>query len=405
MRILYLSQYFPPEMGAPAARVHELSREWAALGHDVTVLTGFPHHPTGVIPEAYRGQWLRREVVDGVRVLRAPIYAAANKGVLRRSLSYGSYALSASLLGPLLAERPDVLIATSPQFLTGLAGLWLSTALRVPFVFEVRDLWPRSIVEVGALAAGSPAVRALEALERLLYRRADHIVVVSPAFAPEIEKHGIPRDRISVVTNGVDLGLFSPRDKAQARRALRLPEGFVASYVGTHGMAHGLGTLLEAAARLKGRARFLLVGEGAEKAALKDRAHAMGLDDVIFWDQRPRDEVAQVLAASDVCLVLLKGAPLFKTVIPSKLFEILGAGRPILTNVDGEARRLAEASGAGRFCPPDDAEALAAALDALARDPAELDRMGQRGRAWVAERYSRPALARQYLDVLQKVIR
>lgn len=408
MRILYVSQYFPPEMGAPAARVSELARAWAGLGHEVQVLTGFPNHPTGVIPPGYRGEWTRRErppELGGVEVLRVPIHAAANRGLFRRALNYGSFALSSGLVGPLLAKRPDVLVATSPQILTAVSGAWLATLLRVPFVFEVRDLWPKSIVAVGALPAGSPAVKALALVERALYARADRIVAVTESFVDEIAAMGVRREKIQVVTNGVDLDLFRPRDRAQARRALGLPaEGFLASYVGTHGMAHGLATLLDAAALLRKRggaaaqATVLLVGEGAEKAALAARAREHGLDRVLFWDQRPREEVAQVLAASDACLVLLRDDPLFRTVLPSKMFECMGAARAMVSTVDGEARALLERAGAGLFVPPGDAAALAEALARLAADPSPLDPMGRSGRAHVEAFYSRPALARRYLD-------
>ena len=404
MRILYLSQYFPPEMGAPAARVFELSREWARLGHDVTVLTGFPHHPTGVVPEAYRGQFLRREVVAGIRVIRAPLYATANRGRLRRSLSYASFAAGASLLGGLLVERPEVLIASSPQLLTGLAGLWLAGLFRVPLVLEIRDLWPRSIVEVGALAAGSPAVRALERLEGLLYRRADRIVAVSEAFLDHIALHGGARGKLRVVRNGVDLELFRPRPKLAARRALGLPEsGFLASYVGTHGMAHGLTTLLEAA-QLAPQLQFLCVGEGAEKPRLLETSARLGLRNVTFWDQRPREDVAQILAASDACIVMLKGTPLFRDVIPSKLFEIMGAARPVVLLLEGISRRLVEEAGFGLLVPPEDAQALARTLLQAALQPEALEALGRSGRAYAEAHCSRPALARAYLDLLAEVV-
>ncbi|HWE28695.1 MAG TPA: glycosyltransferase family 4 protein, partial [Polyangia bacterium] len=393
-------------MGAPSARVYELSREWARLGHDVTVLTGFPNHPTGIVPEAYRGQWLRRETVDGIHVVRTPIYVAANKGLFRRSANYFSFSLSASVVGPWLIERPDVVIATSPQILVGIAGAWLSTVKGVPFVFDVRDLWPRSIVEVGAMRAESPIVKALELLERSLYRRAHHIVVVTHSFVDEIAAHGIPRERISVVTNGVDLDLFRPRPSAAARRALGLPmNGVLVSYIGTHGLAHGLDTALDAAALLAGEPiHFLFVGEGAEKAALQKRANERGLTNVIFWNQRPRTEIAEILAASDVCLVLLRNLPLFRTVLPSKLFEIMGAGRPILSTVDGEARTVLEDAGAGVFVPPEDPQQLAQAIRQLAADPERRSQLGAAGLRHVEAHYSRPALAQSYLKVLEDVI-
>jgi glycosyltransferase involved in cell wall biosynthesis len=404
MKILYLSQYFPPEMGAPSARVHELSREWVRLGHEVTVLTGFPNHPTGVIPPAYRGQLIRREMVDGISVVRTPIYAAANKGFGRRVLNYVSYSVSASLFGPLLTARPDVVIATSPQLLTAVAGLWISAVQRVPFVFEVRDLWPQSIVEVGAMKAGSVAVRALELMERFLYRRADHIVPVTSSFVEAIAAHGVARSKMSIVTNGVDLDLFQVRARDEARRSLGLPPGFLVTYIGTHGMAHGLGTALDAAKLVAGGGiSFLLVGEGAEKAALEKRAAAEGIGNVSFLHQQPRDRVAALIAASDVCLVLLRDRPLFRSVIPSKIFEFMGCGRAIVSTVDGESRAIVENAGAGVFSPPEDAALLADTLRRLSRSPDELTRMGRSGRSYVEDNYSRPALAARYLERLTEI--
>lgn len=406
MRILYVSQYFPPEMGAPAARVFELSREWVRLGHQVTVLTGFPNHPTGMIPPEYRGQWLRHEIVDGIRLLRVPIYAAANQGFAKRIANYLSFGVSASLVGPWVAERPDVVLATSPQFLTAVAGYWLSRVYRVPFVFEVRDLWPKSIVAVGAMAASSPAVKALEQVERFLYRAATHIVTVTESFVEEIARHGIERSKMSVITNGVDLELFQPGDRKAARERLGLPPGLLATYVGTHGMAHGLGLILDAAPRLADDGvTFLLVGEGAEKAELRARAARAGIGSVLFWDQRPRAELAQVYAAADVCLVLLRKQPLFTTVIPSKIFEFMGAGRAIHTTVDGESRAIIERAGAGVFSPPEDVEAFVATLRSLLADPARLATLGRSGRAYAEANYSRPVLAARYADLLAGLLR
>lgn len=408
MKILYVSQYYPPEMGAPASRVSQLARAWAADGHDVTVLTGFPNHPTGVIPPEYRGwPYIRREDDHGVKVVRTPIYAAANKGLVKRSLNYVSYAASASLLGPLLTSRPDVVIATSPQFLTAVAGYELAKLKRVPFVFEVRDLWPRSIVEVGAMKADSPVVKGLEAAELFLYRHADRIVVVTDSFVDEIAARGIPRERLSVVKNGVDLGMFSPGPRDESIRVrLGLSGKFVAAYVGTHGMAHGLATMLDAAKLLKDddRFRLLLIGEGADKAALKERAAREGLSNVLFLDQQPHKEIPALLRAADATLVLLKAKDLFKTVIPSKIFEFMGVARPIVIGVDGEARRIVEDAGSGLFVPPESGEDLAAALRMLASDPDACERMGVKGRAYVEAHFSRAALARKYLDILGEVV-
>lgn len=406
MKILYVSQYFPPEMGAPAARVFELSREWVRLGHQVSVLTGFPNHPTGVVPPEYRGEWLRREVIEGIRVLRVPIYAAANKGFLKRVANYVSFGASASVVGPWMAEKPDIVVATSPQFLTAVAGYWLSRIYRVPFVFEVRDLWPRSIVAVGAMSATSPVVKLLERIELFLYQNATHLVVVTESFVGEIVQRGIDRRKISVVTNGVDLDLFRPGSRETARAELGLSKGFLAAYIGTHGMAHGLGMILDAAPTLApDGVTFLLVGEGAEKDALRKRAASEKLSNVMFWDQRPRETIAKIYAAADVCLVLLRKKDLFTTVIPSKIFEFMGAGRGIHTTVDGESRRIIERAGAGVYSPPEDVGAFIDTLRALSANPGRLDELGQNGRQYAEANYSRPALAASYAGLLSDLLR
>ena len=310
------------------------------------------------------------------------------------------------MLGPVLARRPDVLIATSPQFLVGVAGLWLSKLLRVPFVFEVRDLWPASIVAVGALPAGSAPVRALEVLEKTLYRAADRIVAVTDSFVDEIASRGVDAGKIRVVKNGVDLAAFRPMPKENEVRArLGLQGKFVATYVGTHGMAHGLGTILDAAERLKpnDRFRFLLVGEGAEKAKLKALAHERGLTNVIFLDQQPRETIPAHIAASDVCLVLLRAHGLFKTVLPSKIFEFWGCARPVVLGVEGEARKLVEDAGAGVVFAPEDATGLVEALERLAEAPERVIALGDAGRRYVETNFSRTALARKYLEILREV--
>lgn len=414
MRILYVSQYYPPEMGAPSSRVSQMARAWASEGHDVAVLTGFPNHPTGVVPPEYRGwPYARREDDHGVTVLRTPIYAAANKGFAKRVANYVSFAGSAATVGLALSRlwsgKPDVVIGTSPQFLTAVAASAIAKAHRVPFVFEVRDLWPRSIVEVGAMPADSAAVKALYLMESALYRDADRIVAVTDSFVDEIAAKGIPREKIVVVKNGVDLDMFRPGPKnPELREKLGLSGKFVAAYVGTHGLAHGLGTILDAAALLKARGdstvQFLLIGEGADKAALVERAGREGLTNVTFLGQQPHAAIPELLRAADATLVLLKGKDLFKTVIPSKIFEFMGVARPIVLGVDGEARGLVEASGGGVFCPPESAADLVEKLQELQADPARCERMGQSGRKYVERHFSRAALARDYLAHLDALL-
>jgi glycosyltransferase involved in cell wall biosynthesis len=406
MRILFLSQYFPPEPGAPAARVSELARAWARAGHDVTVLTAMPNHPTGVVPPEYRGRALARERWEGVDVVRTWIYAAPNKGRVRRSLAYASYAASATLWGQMHTRAPDVVVATSPQLLCACAGAVAARAHGAPFVFEVRDLWPESIVAVGALPAGHPVVRGLTAVEEGLYRAARAVVVVTDAFRARLVERGVPADKIHVVKNGVDLGRFVPLPRGTPLRAtLGWQDKFVIGYVGTHGMAHGLDAVLDVAKRMAGdpRLRFLFVGEGAERARLEERARTEGIANARFLGVVPRDRMNEVYATLDLALVTLRRTELFTTVIPSKIFEIAAMERPMLVSVDGEARAIVEASGGGAFVPPEDVEAMSEAIARAASDDAWRERAGRAGRRYVVAEFDREVLARRYLDVLARI--
>jgi colanic acid biosynthesis glycosyl transferase WcaI len=403
VRILYVSQYFPPEMGAPAARVHELSREWVRLGHQVTVLTAFAHHPTGVKAPRDRRVLTRREEVDGIDVVRTYVYATANKGTVRRMASYASFMLSALTVGRLRVRRPDVVIATSPQLLCGVAGCGLARTLGAPFVFEVRDLWPESILAVEALRE-SALIRGLKGVARFLYTRCDQIVTVGEGYSQGIQsRYGIPPGKIAIVRNGIDAGLFvpSPRDN-ELRREYGWGDRFVTMYVGTHGMAHGLHHVLAAAKELRDDPDklFVLVGEGAEKDNLRRLAAEWALPNVQFIDQQPKARVPLFYAACDLGLVTLRDTPLFQEVLPSKIFEYLGMERPVLLNVAGEARRVVEEAGAGAYVPADDPAAIVTAVRRLSGQKELLAEMGRRGRRHVLEHFDRRALARQYLDVL-----
>ncbi|HYE99751.1 MAG TPA: glycosyltransferase family 4 protein [Planctomycetota bacterium] len=404
MRILYLSQYFPPEMGAPSARVHELSREWVRLGHEVTVVTGFPHHPTGVKAPEDRRRLFRRERVDGIDVVRTYVYAAPNRGTLKRMVSYASFMASAVALGGPRIRKPDVVVGTSPQLLCAVAARTIARAWAAPFVFEVRDLWPESILAVEAMRENA-VVRALKAVARSLYEGSDRIVTVGEGYRQGIhQRYGIPLSKMDVVPNGIDTSLFTPgpRDN-EVRRERGWGDRFVALYLGTLGMAHGLETLLEASKLLSDDRRFHLVfvGEGAEKDALKRRAAELALGNVEFVDQQPKARVPLWYAACDLGIVSLRNTPLFQEVLPSKIFEYLGMERPLALAVGGEARRLVEAAGAGEYVPPGDPAALAAAIRRLAAEPARLAEMGRRGRAHVLAHYDRRALAARYAGILR----
>lgn len=405
MKILYLSQYYPPEMGAPAARVSAMARRWAAFGHQVTVLTAFPNHPTGVIPERYRHLYRLEEDDHGVRVRRCFIYPAPNRGVFLRSACYASFAATSAVEGYLVRERPDVVLATSPQLLVALSGWAVSRLKGVPLVVEIRDLWPDSIAAVGALRADSLAMRALRIAERFVYRQADLVVSVTDSFVEHLRRNGARR--VAVIMNGADPGLFRPiEDTAALRERFALGDRFVACVAGTLGLAHGLETVLDAAEALRDDPRFLfwMVGEGARRAELEREARRRLLENVRFQGQVEREEVPNILAAVDAALVLLKPDPLFESVLPSKMFEAMAAGRPVVLGVSGEAKRLLEDSGAGIAIPPGDGRALVEAVRRLASYPAEAAAMGRRGREFVLARHSHDILARRYLEELERLL-
>jgi glycosyltransferase involved in cell wall biosynthesis len=411
MKILYVSQYFPPEMGAPAARAAELSRLWSEDGHEVTVLTGFPNHPTGIVPFEYRRNLrhlVAHESANGVNVVRTWLLPFPNRKAHERILNYSSFCISAAITGVFL-EQPDVVIATSPQLLVGLSGWCLARSKRVPFIFEVRDLWPESLVAVGIGSSNSALHRGLAKIAGFLYRNCDRIVVVTPAFRDYLVKHWrVAEEKIQVVENGVDASLFAKREGDRAlKRALGLEEKFVVSYIGTIGNAHGLDTLVDAATLLRDSAtniRFLLVGEGAEKERIASLVRTRGLTNVKVMDEQPREMIPSYVSISDVCLVLLKKSELFKTVLPTKMLEFMSCARPVILGVDGHARSVLERAQAGIFIQPENPVELAQAAMRLAGDAELRGWLGRNGRQHVLQYFSRRQTAKVYLDVLRDVV-
>jgi glycosyltransferase involved in cell wall biosynthesis len=367
----------------------------------VTVITGVPNFPSGRIHAGYRNRLWQQETMDGVRVIRVRTYVTANEGFLKRTLDYLSFMVTGGLAG-LFVKRPDVIVATSPQFFCALGGGLLALARRRPWVFELRDLWPDSITAVGAMRE-STAIRLLRRLEYWLYRRATRIVSVTQSFKEILVGNGIPAEKIALVPNGVDPEAFTPGPKpAELERRLGLEGRFVAAYVGTIGMAHGLGTILDAAERLKGREdiALVLVGTGAEHARLEAEARDRGLANVRFVGAVSKAEVKDYWRLCDVALVLLRDLPLFRHVIPSKIFEAWGSGRPVILGVRGESAGIVEAAGGGVVIPPEDVEALAQAIGRLADDRAEAESLGRAGRDCVERGYDRAELAGRMLEVL-----
>jgi glycosyltransferase involved in cell wall biosynthesis len=401
MTILIFTQYYPPEVGATQNRLHLFASRLARRGHDVTVVTEVPNHPAGIIAEGYRGVLCRRSLEDGVKVIRVWVATSPRKSFLVRIAFYLTYALNAAIAALLFVKRPDVIFTSSPPLTVGLPALACARLFRKPLVLDVRDLWPVLAVELGEMR-NRTALKLSRALERTLYRDAAAITVVTEGFRTYVERAGVPRGRIALVPNGTLTDLFRPvPPDAVERDRLGLAGHFVVGFFGNHGIAQDLDRVVDAARLLQDddRFRFLFVGEGPVKAALQERA--AHLRNVVFRDQVPQAQVIPLIALADVVLVPLKRLELFKTFVPSKLFDFMACERPIVLQVDGEAREILERAGAGVFVEPGDVDALAGALRRLiSLAPAERRAMGERGRAFVARYYRRDA----QVDVLEELL-
>jgi colanic acid biosynthesis glycosyl transferase WcaI len=394
------------ESNAAATRVYERAVYWARWGHHITVLTTAPNFPEGKLFAGYKNRWYQRESRDGIDIVRVKTFIAKNEGFARRTLDFLSFMVSAYLAG-LIAKRPDVVIATSPQFFTAVGGWALAATRRLPFIFELGDLWPRSIVAVGALQAG-PVVELLERIELFLYRRAAGVVALTQAFKDDLVRRGIPARKIAVIRNGVDLQRYAPRPRDEALAAeWGLSGKFVIGYVGTHGMAHDLGKVLDAAEELRdteAELRFLLVGAGAERGQLVAAARQRSLDNVVLQPLQPKERMAAVWSLCNVALIHLKNMPAFAEVIPSKMFEAMGMGLPIvLAAPEGEASRLLTEDGAGLCVAAGDTAALAAACRRLLVDGALRDALAAKSLK-AAARHTRERQARLFIDVIDQVV-
>jgi len=403
VHILFLTDNFPPEVNAPASRTFEHCREWVKAGHRVTVVTCAPNFPKGKVFDGYRNKLWQTETVEGIRVVRVWSYITANEGFVRRVLDYQSYMLSA-IVASLFVRKVDLIIGTSPQFFTACAAYVVSRYKFRPYIFELRDLWPESIKAVGAMK-NERAIAFLEWLELFLYRKSAKVVSVTRSFKDILIRRGIDGAKIEVITNGVDISQFKPRPKDPELTArLGMQGKFVAGYIGTHGLAHGLETLLEAAERLRGQDFvFLFLGDGARKDALRQIAAEKKLDNVVFIDSVPKADVARYWSLLDVSVIHLKKTDLFTTVIPSKLFESMGMGLPVLHGVEGESADIVREEGAGIPFEPENAEQLCAALVRLKSNPAELD--AYRARCLKgAQNFDRTNLALRMMKILEATV-
>ena len=405
MRILFLTENFPPETNAAATRVYERACYWVKWGHDVTVITSAPNFPYGCLFDGYENRWRQIELMDGVRVVRVKTYISPNEGIVKRTLDFMSFMVSSVIVG-VFEKRPDVVVSTSPQFFAAVGGWLLGALRRVPFIFELGDLWPASIVAVGAMRDGF-MIRVLERLELFLYRNASAVISLTHAFRDNLVERGISKEKIAVVLNGVDLWRYGPRESdPNLKKAFMESDQFVVGYIGTHGMAHGLKNVLDAAEILRNRDDiiFLFVGAGSERAKLISAAKRDGLENVIFVSPQPKEMIPVIWSQCQVALVHLRNLNVFKDVIPSKMFEAMGMGLPIILSLpEGEASEILKKSKAGIHIPPDNPAALANVVAQLA-DDMELCRSLGKHSLSAAPQHTREAQAAHMISVLGAVV-
>lgn len=402
MNILFLTDNFPPEVNAPASRTYDHCREWINKGVTVTVITSAPNFPKGKVYDGYKNKLYQTEMIDGIKVIRVWSYMAENKGFFKRILDYISYSVTSFFAG--LFVKCDIIIATSPQFFTALSGRTLSFFKRKPWIMEVRDLWPESIKTVGAMN-DNLFIRYFEWQEKRCYKSAKHIVVVTDSFKRSLMARGVDGAKITVVKNGVDRELFKPMEKDQSIISLLgLGGKRVIGYIGTHGMAHKLDFILKCAKHMEGKNNyhFLLIGSGAKKEDLLQLKDEMNISNVTMLDSIPKTKVNQYISILDLALINLSKSDLFKTVIPSKIFENAGMEIPIIMGVGGEAKEIIERYGAGLCFEPENEDDFNRKLDLLLND-AELYAKCKDGCKRLSIDFDRQKLADNMLKVIEKL--
>ncbi|MBU1667759.1 glycosyltransferase family 4 protein [bacterium] len=401
MKILFITDNFPPEVNAPATRTYEHCQEWIKMGAEVTIITCAPNFPHGKVYDSYENKLYQKENIEGIEVIRVWSYITSNQGFIKRILDYSSFSFMAFWVG--LFQKSDVIVATSPQFFTTWAGLALSKLKRTPWVFELRDIWPESIQSVGAIE-NSKIIKFLEKIELALYRDATRVIAVTDAFKKNLISRGISAEKIDVVTNGSNLTLFNLEQKDEALlKKLNLENKFIVGYIGTHGMAHSLDFVVKSISKINDHSiHFLFIGNGAMKEKIVNLAKNLKIKNITFLDSIRKEDVPSYLSIVDVSLAPLKKSDTFKTVIPSKIFEASAMKKPTLLGVEGEAQRIIENYGAGICYEPENEQDFIEKIYSLKNDQ-ELYRECQEGCTQLAQSFDRKKLANKMLNILQSI--
>jgi len=404
VHILILSQYYPPETGAPQNRLSDLARRLARSGHDLTVLTAMPNYPRGKVFEEYRNRFLVEENHADVKIIRTWIYATQKKTFVRRLLNYFSFVVSSLVLGIWKIGSPDIVIVESPPLFLGISGFLLSAFKNAKLVLNVSDLWPDSAVAMGVLE-NKVLIQFSRSLEEFLYRRSVLITGQTRGIVDNIQSR-FPHKEVALITNGVDVAAFldasNSARRTEIRREFAFDGKFVVGYAGLHGLAQGLDTVIHAAGLLVDQrdVLFACFGDGPEKEKLVQHVGELGLKNVHFYSSQPSARMPSVVGAFDVALIPLKRLELFKGALPSKMFEAMAAAVPLLASIEGEARELVERAQAGLCIEPENRQAMADAILKFYKDPQLRQSLGRNGQRYVVEHFDRQKIADRFERLL-----
>ncbi len=403
-QIIFLTHYFPPEVNAPANRTYENCRLWVK-DFEVTVITNFPNHPDGKIYNGYKNKLYQKEIIDGIKVVRVWTFITPNEGFVLRTLNYVIFMILSFAYTIFSNIKFDIVIATSPQFFCGLAGKYIGLLKRKPFVLELRDLWPESIVAVGAMK-NKLLIKFLEYVELRLYKSATIIISVTDSFKEKLIQRGIDKLKIHVIYNGVSINLFNQKsDITNTELKEFLRDGYKVGYIGTIGMAHSIITLVEAAQITNDKdLKFVIVGSGAERDKLSAEILKRGLRNIRIFNIQPKEDIPAIINALDIFCIHLKKQNLFKTVIPSKIFEGMIMKKPIVIGVDGEARKILESAKAGLYFEPENPKDLLENITNIKKDSNKSFSFGENGYDFVIKNFDRKVLAEKYKKILYTIL-
>lgn len=396
LNILYLSQYYPPEIGATQTRAYEMARHLVENGHGVTILTEFPNHPTGIIPGSYRGKIHTRSTESGVDVIRVRVAASPKKNFIKRMAFYISYMVAAMVAGILLRRKYDLVFATSPPLFVAVAGRFIATIKRCLFFMEVRDLWPESAVVLGELN-NQTIIDLSERLEWSLYQKAASVVGVTQGIVNRLQDRGVPNHKIQMIPNGANIDLYQPgsRDPELLRSLGIDPDAFLVIYTGLHGLMHGLEFVMDVAKDLQhDGVTFLFIGDGVKKKDVMDKAESLALTNVVFLPGQNEEELPKYIQSADAGLVTTRKMDFCQGTLPVKMFSYMACARPVLLCVEGEAQTILQRANAGLMIEPENVIELKQAILQLKSNPDQCHQLGEQGRQFVENHYSRKQFAK-----------